>query len=338
MRLRPGLIPALTEDVLFKLKSAGVINMLTFMERDPEDMAQETGISYKDLQSIRQLIFAQHAAIPMTGTEMLDKAAKSTVIISTGNSNLDLLLGGGLMNGEVVEICGVEGVGKTTFCAYLAIHSVLKLGFHVLYVDSATNVSFRRIGPIIEKIAGEDEDLEEPLARLKVVQPCDHLSLLQTLHNYFHPVQSEEGKQRNDSKKDEKCKLIILDSVYAYFSNLHSNSTQELAYLNQLACSLKQLAVEQELAVIVVNRAIKSEEEEEKLNQGSFFTLKPALGNYWAHVPNTRLFMEKTRVKQSLSVPGPSDTADTTSSTFNFKVTVWKSSRLKIDEASVKIF
>lgn len=282
---------------------------------------------------------------------MLDKAAKSTIIISTGNSNLDSLLGGGLMNGEVVELCGLEGVGKTTFCVYLAIHSVLKLGLHVLYIDSSTNVSFRRIGPIIDKIAKEDEDLEEPLARLKVVQPRDHLELLQTLHYYFNPKQSEEGENCIESKKEEKCKLVILDSVYAYINNIHSNTNQELVYLNQLACSLKKLAIEQDLAVIVVNRAIRADEEDEKPNQCSFFTLKPALGNYWAHVPNTRLFMEKTRKQQFLNIPGPSSLPDTTASNvpgpsnladatsrFHFRVTIWKSSRLKINEAEIEIF
>ncbi|XP_066978848.1 DNA repair protein RAD51 homolog 4-like [Macrobrachium rosenbergii] len=265
MRLCVGLIPALTEAALSKLKSSGVTNMLTFMQRDPEDLAQETGISYKDLQSIRQLIFAQHAAIPITGTDMLDKAAKSTIIISTGNSK---------------------------------------------WVWMQSSVYFQD-----------------------------------------HPQFVLRGKLYWKARKKRKCKLVILDSVYAYINNIHSNTNQELVYLNQLACSLKKLAIEQDLAVIVVNRAIRADEEDEKPNQCSFFTLKPALGNYWAHVPNTRLFMEKTRKQQFLNIPGPSSLPDTTASNvpgpsnladatsrFHFRVTIWKSSRLKINEAEIEIF
>lgn len=47
MRLTVGMCPALTDDVLLKLRKAGITNIMDFMLKDSEALAMETSVSYK---------------------------------------------------------------------------------------------------------------------------------------------------------------------------------------------------------------------------------------------------------------------------------------------------
>jgi circadian clock protein KaiC len=56
--------------------------------------------------------------IPISSSHLLFKAARDRS--STGNAALDGLIGGGIMKGTSVMICGASGVGKTTLAATIA--------------------------------------------------------------------------------------------------------------------------------------------------------------------------------------------------------------------------
>lgn len=56
MRLTPGLCPALTEEVMAKLKSAGIKTIIDFMLKDSETLARETSVSYKVSLCISNLL------------------------------------------------------------------------------------------------------------------------------------------------------------------------------------------------------------------------------------------------------------------------------------------
>ena len=67
------------------------------------------------------------------------------------------MLDGGLTTGEVVEVCGRAGEGKTTLCLQLALHAALNLGLSVLYVDPVGSLNHLRMNPIVEALP---QDLE----------------------------------------------------------------------------------------------------------------------------------------------------------------------------------
>ncbi|XP_065055391.1 DNA repair protein RAD51 homolog 4-like isoform X3 [Rhopilema esculentum] len=54
-----------------------------------------------------------NTASPAYAADLLNKALRNTIILSTGCKGLDILLNDGLWTGEMVEICGVPGAGKT---------------------------------------------------------------------------------------------------------------------------------------------------------------------------------------------------------------------------------
>lgn len=62
--------------------------------------------------------------------------------VSTQNILLDIMLGGGIPRGRVVEVYGNEGSGKTTFCLHL-IAEVQRNGGMVAFVDAEHALDFK---------------------------------------------------------------------------------------------------------------------------------------------------------------------------------------------------
>lgn len=49
------------------------------------------------------------------------REGKSQIPIITFCKEIDMMLGGGIKAGEIIEICGVPGIGKTQFGIQLAV-------------------------------------------------------------------------------------------------------------------------------------------------------------------------------------------------------------------------
>lgn len=58
-----------------------------------------------------------------------------------------------MLTGEVVELCGGSGVGKSSICVGLATHAALHLGLSVLYIDPLKSISALRFTPVIERLS-----------------------------------------------------------------------------------------------------------------------------------------------------------------------------------------
>lgn len=71
------------------------------------------GWDSQDLRELQYLAASQHAAPPVSAATLLDTALANRLTISTGCRTIDDMLGGGLRTGEVVEIAGPPGSGKT---------------------------------------------------------------------------------------------------------------------------------------------------------------------------------------------------------------------------------
>lgn len=68
-------------------------------------------------------VYSAHKQIPMgftTGTEFYSRR-KDVVTITTGSSNLDNLLGGGIETGSITELYGEFRTGKSQICHTLAV-------------------------------------------------------------------------------------------------------------------------------------------------------------------------------------------------------------------------
>ncbi|ROT60621.1 putative DNA repair protein RAD51-like 4 [Penaeus vannamei] len=121
------------------------------------------------------------------------------------------------MTGEVVEICGGWGEGKTSLCVQLALHAALRQGMHTLFIDPSASVSPSKLAPFIEALSEEEEVMEKALSRIKVTSPADIWGLFRALEKTYHPCITLDGSAGSSSGSNSqsagKLKLVIVDSL-----------------------------------------------------------------------------------------------------------------------------
>ncbi|NWS52957.1 RA51D protein, partial [Chunga burmeisteri] len=275
--LRAGLCPGLTEEMIQLLRANGIRTVVDFVSSDLEDVAQKCSLSYKALVAVRRVLLAQFSAFPANGADLYEELKSSTAILPTGSPSLDQLLDSGLYTGEVTELVGAPGSGKTQVCLGIAASVSLGLKQHVLFLDSTGGFSASRLYQMLRSRA-EDEEEQAALQRIQVVRVFDvyeMLSALQELRDRLsQQVVSSVGP----------LKITVIDSVSAViYPLLGGKQSEGLAIMMQLARELKTLAREFSLAVVVTNQVTRD---------SSTGLLKPALGRSWSFVPSTRVLLE----------------------------------------------
>uniref|UniRef100_A0A8C6WF26 RAD51 paralog D n=1 Tax=Neogobius melanostomus TaxID=47308 RepID=A0A8C6WF26_9GOBI len=88
------------------------------------------------LFSIRRVLLAQHTAFPVSGADLYEELLSCTAILSTGHPRLDELLDSGLFTGELTELAGPPGTGKTQVCFGVAVHIAHFLKQGVIFIDT----------------------------------------------------------------------------------------------------------------------------------------------------------------------------------------------------------
>ncbi|XP_050570699.1 DNA repair protein RAD51 homolog 4 isoform X3 [Cygnus atratus] len=200
---------------------------------------------------------------------------------------LDQLLDSGLYTGEVTELMGAPGSGKTQVCLSITASVSLGLKQHVLFLDSTGGFTASRLYQMLQAQAEDEEEQAvgdtalsqlEALQRIQVARVFDVYEMLSAL---------QEVRDRL-SQQAVSCtgplKTVVIDSVSAVIHPLLGGRQSEgLAIMMQLARELKMLAKEFSLAVVVTNQVTRD---------SSTGLLKPALGRSWSFVPSTRVLLE----------------------------------------------
>ncbi|XP_005240524.2 DNA repair protein RAD51 homolog 4 [Falco peregrinus] len=282
--LRAGLCPGLTEEMIGLLRASGIRTVVDFVSSDLEDVAQKCSLSYKVLVAVRRVLLAQFSAFPANGADLYEELKSSTAILPTGSPSLDQLLDSGLYTGEVTELMGAPGSGKTQVCLGIAVSVSLGLKQHVLFLDSTGGFTASRVYQMLRAQTEDEEEQLEALQRIQVVRVFDIyevLSALQELRDHLsQQVVSSMGP----------VKVVVIDSVSSViYPLLGGKQSEGLAIMMQLARELKTLAREFSLAVVVTNQVTRD---------SSTSQLKPALGRSWSFVPSTRVLLENKEATQ----------------------------------------
>ncbi|XP_036125681.1 DNA repair protein RAD51 homolog 4 isoform X3 [Molossus molossus] len=191
--------------------------------------------------------------------------------------SLDKLLDAGLYTGEVTEITGVPGSGKTQVCLCVAANVAHSLQQNVLYIDSNGGLTASRILQLLQARTPDEEEQAEALQRIQVVHAFDIFQMLDVLQDLRGAVAQQV------SNSSGTVKVIIVDSVTAVISPLLGGQQREgLALMMQLAQELKTLARDLGVAVLVTNHMTRDRDSGK---------LKPALGLSWSFVPSTRIVL-----------------------------------------------
>nr|CAD1817599.1 unnamed protein product [Ananas comosus var. bracteatus] len=88
----------------------------------------------------------------LTGVELLDDANRNKHVLPTGLEGIDVLLGGGLREGQLIEIAGPSSSGKTQVCLHSA--SCIADKGSVMFLDTCNSFSPNRIACMVNQFSG----------------------------------------------------------------------------------------------------------------------------------------------------------------------------------------
>lgn len=225
---------------------------------------------------------------------------------------IDDLIGGGLALGEVTEIAGMPGTGKTQLATQLSVLARLPqlcggVEGRTLYVDAEGSFVAERAHSMAQALCQhvkgraqyqqsknkgssslpESFTTEGILDSIDVFRVHDEAALLATLYSLRQYIESI-----SNTPSALPVKLVIIDSIAFHFRAVvptdASYYVQRTKTLTALAAFLGDLANQHNLAVVVINQMTT------KIGRNNTGTsVVPALGESWAHATATRLLLSK---------------------------------------------
>ncbi|KAI5165151.1 DNA repair protein RAD51 [Nematocida sp. ERTm5] len=228
----------------------------------------------------------KHVELGFQTAEVVHQKRLQMKMITTGSSELDKLLGGGIETGSITELFGEFRTGKTQLCHMLAVTCQLptELGGcngKAVYID--TEATFR------------SERLIE-IAKRYQLDPNVVLSNVCVARAYNVDHQIELVKQAGSLMASGEYRLCIVDSIIAHyrtdFSGRGELSARQM-HLGVYLRSLMQLADEYNVAIVITNQVVAQVDGAASMFGGD--TKKPTGGHVLAHASATRLYLRKGR-------------------------------------------
>lgn len=264
--------------------SYGILSVEDFLVHDFSKLVllAEAEARSKELKEgisqILSIIDSQHRPW-LSGVQLLEDAMQNKHFLPTGCEGIDMLLGGGLREGQLTEIVGPSSSGKTQVCLRVASH-VADNYLGVIFLDTCNSFSAHRIACIANQIPGPliKEVKERRVKRIMTGIIChsvfDIFMLLDVLNQLEFTL-----KDQVKSENAKTC-LLIVDSISSLIAPvLGGKDSQGRLLMVSTGILLKKLADEHNLAILVTNHMVG----------GDGGTLKPALGESWRSVPHVRL-------------------------------------------------
>jgi len=298
------------EEVEEVCKGGGISNLAAELDRG---VAEAASIR-KELQ---QALFGDENCQPGQKAKEMLRDCSSRHAIITFCRQIDLMLGGGISIGELTEIAGEPGAGKTQWCLQLAVDASLPswaggVDGGCVYIDTEGSFSstraYRMAAELIRHINNgikkrkRDSQLEwnatpeQILQNIHVIRLHDEAAMHACIEGSL-PAFLEER-----AAVEHPIRLVIVDSIAFPIRSMlppsvknsssgnkgksdrefYSHRSRQLALY---ASRLSQLASDYYLASVVVNQMTT------KVDATGTSQLVPALGESWAHAVTTRLVL-----------------------------------------------
>jgi DNA repair protein RadA len=268
-----------------KLRAAGIYTVrdLAFASRA---MLKEYGIGDETAYKlIRKAIKECNMDVVMPA----DTITRSPQRLSSLVHSIDEVLEGGFAVGNMYELIGEYGTGKTQMCFQLSIAATLPiesggLGGSVLFMDTEGTFRVNRIEEIAKHREIDPSNVLSKIYVARVFTP-DHLELL--LHETVPKIIVEKG-----------IKLIVIDSLIKLYRTSYigrENLAERQQRLNVVLSRLNTLATRYGLVVVYTNQMVA--------NPVPFGEqTRPAGGNVVAHAAQYRIALTKKGKLRILSV------------------------------------
>lgn len=182
------------------------------------------------------------------------------------------MLDGGLVTGNLVEICGLSGSGKTQLINTIALNAASEphqIG--TFYLDSKHDFSGMRLYNILTARNGSNKKCGQIMELIKVARIVEVAELIRVLRNLLLNID-----------KYNNFKIIIVDSMPALWFLYHGDDFRQgierlfsslirflisfmisgMAYLTQVTQLLRKLAVDHNKVVLIVNLVTRPDSEQ----------------------------------------------------------------------------
>ncbi|CAH1403435.1 unnamed protein product [Nezara viridula] len=127
--------------------------------------------------------------------------------------------------------------------------------------------------------------MDDILDRIKVYSTRNIYELISVLEKIHINL------KRDNERKD---KLLVIDSItLPYLPFIGVPSSKGISIINYIASILKQMATEYNIVVVVTNLGVIFNENEEEQVGANIQEVKPLMGKYWQHIPNTRMVITR---------------------------------------------
>jgi DNA repair protein RAD51 len=276
----------ITAGDLKKLADAGFTTVESIAFATKKQLGEVKGISEPKADKILASA-AQHVPMGFCTATNYHQQRQDMVYITTGASELDKLLGGGIETGSVTEMFGEFRTGKTQLCHTLAVTCQLPVERggaegRCLWIDTENTFRPERIIPIAERFGLDPNDVMDNIAYARAYNTDHQMQLLVTAAAMM---------------AESRYALLIVDSSTNLYRTDYSGRGELSArqmHLGQFLRSLQRLADEFGIAIAITNQVVA------QVDGASMFVSdpkKPIGGTIMAHASQTRLYLRKGRAE-----------------------------------------
>ena len=281
-------LPGVGDATLSKLIKAGFDSLEAIAYTPPKIIIDESGIGEKTTAKLIKASM-EKLKIGFKSAEDIWEKRKNIARITTGSTELDELLGGGVETGSLIEFFGEFRTGKTQIMHQLCVNVQLPrelggLEGNALYIDTEGTFRPERIIQMAEAL---DLDTKKVLKNI----------VFGRAYNSDHQVILI--KEAANLIKEKNIKLIIVDSLIGHFRSEYIGrgtlaNRQQL--INQHLHDLLRLCdIHTDLAVLVTNQV--------QAKPDVFYgnPLQAAGGNVVAHGSTIRVYLRKGKGVQRVA-------------------------------------
>jgi len=269
---------------LEKLRSAGYYTCEAVAYATMKNLTEIKGISEGKATKIKNEA-AKLTALGFVTAAELDQQRENLVRLTTGSTNLDTLLKGGIVSGEICELYGEFRTGKTQLATTLCVTAQLPVDQgggegKAMYIDTEGSFRPERAKAIAERFGLNPDDVLDNIAFARAYNSEHQMELL---------------KAASAMMSETRYALLVVDSATALFRTDFTGRGELAERQQKLAQFLRQLqllASTYGVAVVITNQVTADP------GGAAMFvkdTNKPIGGNIIAHASTTRLKLRKGR-------------------------------------------
>jgi len=271
-----------------KLKSAGICTVKGIQMMTKKKLCAIKGLSEAKVDKMREAVLKLGSGGNFVTALQASINRQAVFRLTTGSSELDAILGGGIESMSITEAFGEFRSGKTQLSHTLCVTTQMPNGAtgygggKVVFIDTENTFRPDRLRPIAARFNIDEEAVLDNVLVARAYTSEEQMELLTTVAAKFH---DEPGI----------FKLLVVDSIMALF-RVDYSGRGELAdrqqHLAQMMSRLQKISEEYNVAVFITNQMTA--------DPGAALSFvadpkKPIGGNILAHASTTRIALRKGR-------------------------------------------